>query len=81
MQINRDPVSSVTTIGRRDSEEDVYAFILEDIDDAILRLAGKTAKTGHINLWAAKALKARFLIYKASKFNDNQAYIDAAAVA
>ena len=42
-------------------------------------LLQKHTKTGHINLWAAKALKARFLIYKASKFNDNQAYIDAAA--
>jgi hypothetical protein len=81
VQINREPVNNVSTIAQRDSEEDVYAFILEDIDDAITRLAGKTAKTGHINLWAAKALKARFLIHKASKFNDNQAYIDAAAVA
>ncbi len=81
VQINRDPVNSVTTIGHRNSEEEVYDFILEDIEDAVSRLAGKTAKTGHINLWAAKAFKARFLIYKASKFNDNQAYIDAAATA
>jgi starch-binding outer membrane protein, SusD/RagB family len=81
VQINREPVNSVSTIGRRDSEEDVYAFILEDIDDAIARLAAKTVKTGHINLWAAKALRARFLLYKASKFNDSQAYSDAAAAA
>lgn len=81
VQINRDPVNSVSTIGRRDSEEDVYAFILEDIDDAISRLAEKTIKTGHINLWAARAFRARFLLYKASKFNDNQAYIDAAGAA
>jgi hypothetical protein len=81
VQINRDPINKATTVAKRDSEEDVYAFMLEDIDDAITRLAGQTTKTGHINLWAAKALKARFLLYKASKFNDNQAYIDAAAVA
>jgi len=81
VQINREPVNSVTTIGRRDSEEEVYAFILENIDDAILKLAGRTAKTGHINLYAAKALKARFLLYKASKFNDAQAYAQAATVA
>ena len=55
--------------------------MLEDINDAIDKLALKTGKTGHINLWAAKALKARLLIYKGSKFNDNQAYIDAAATA
>jgi starch-binding outer membrane protein, SusD/RagB family len=81
VQINRDAVSSVTTVGHRDSEEDVYAFMLEDVNDAIDKLALKIAKTGHINVWAAKALKARLLIYKGSKFNDNQAYIDAAAVA
>ena len=81
VQINREPVSSVSTTGRRDSEEDVYAFMLEDVNDAIEKLASKTAKTGRINLWAAKALKARLLLYKGSKFNDNQAYLDAAAVA
>lgn len=81
VQINREPVNSVSTIAKRDSEEDVYAFMLEDIDDAITKLAGKTTKTGHINIWAAKALKARFLIHKASKFSNNQAYVDAAAVA
>jgi starch-binding outer membrane protein, SusD/RagB family len=81
VQINREPVNNVSTTARRDSEADVYAFMLEDIDDAISRLGSKTAKTGHINLWAAKALKARILLYKASKFSDNQAYLDAAAVA
>lgn len=81
VQINRDPVSSISTVAHRDSEEDVYAFMLDDVNDAIGKLALKTAKTGHINLWAAKALKARLLLYKASKFNDNQAYIDAAATA
>jgi hypothetical protein len=81
VQINREPVSSVSTVAKRDSEEDVYAFMLEDLDDAVTKLALKTAKTGHINLWTAKALRARILLYKASKFNNNQAYIDAATAA
>jgi len=81
VQINHEPVNDVSTIGHRDSEEDVYAFMLEDVNDAISKLGSKTAKTGHINLWAAKALKARLLLYKGSKFGDNQAYLDAAAVA
>lgn len=81
VQINREPVSSVSTVAHRDSEEDVYAFMLEDLNDAITKLAARTTKTGHINLWAAKALRARVLLYKASKFNDNQAYLDAAAAA
>jgi hypothetical protein len=81
VQINREPVNSVSTIAKRNNEADVYAFMLEDVNDAIAKLASKTAKTGRINLWAAKALKARILLYKGSKFNDNQAYLDAAAVA
>lgn len=81
VQINREPIKNVLTNAKRDSEEDVYAFMLEDINDAITRLSDKTVKTGHINLWAAKAMKARFLLYKASKFNNNQDYIDAVAIA
>lgn len=81
VQINREAVSSVSTLANRDSEEDVYEFMLEDIEDAISKLSGETTKTGHINLWAAKAIKARLLLYKACKFNDNQAYLDAAATA
>ena len=81
VQINREPVNSVSTLAYRDSEEEVYAFMLEDLDDAITKLASRTAKNGHINLYASKALKARILLYKASKFNDNQAYLNAAAAA
>lgn len=81
VQINREAVNSVSTEAIRDSEENVYAFMLEDVNDAITRLSTKTSKTGHFNFWAAKALKARILLYKASKFNDSQAYLDAAATA
>jgi len=81
VQINEEAVNNVSTVARRDSEADIYAFMLSDIDDAITRLAGKTTKTGHINLWAAKAIKARILLYKASKFSDNTAYLSAAATA
>lgn len=81
VQINREPITNASTEAKRDSEEDVYAFMLEDVNDAIVKLAAKTGKTGRINLWTAKALKARLLLYKGSKFNDNQAYIDAAKTA
>jgi hypothetical protein len=81
VQINREPVENVSTIAHRDSEEDVYAFMLSDVDEAIEYLATKTSKTGRINLWAAKALKARLLLYEASKFNNTQAYAEAATTA
>jgi hypothetical protein len=81
VQINTEPVTSISNLAYRDSEEEVYAFMLNDVEEAIVHLANQTGKTGHINLWAAKALRARLLIYKGSKFNDNQAYADAAAEA
>ena len=81
VQINKEPTTAASSTAVRNSVEEVYAFMLEDINEAITLLANKTDKTGRINLWAAKALKARFLLYKASKFDDNQAYIDAAAMA
>jgi hypothetical protein len=81
VQINTEPVSGISTLAYRDSEEEVYEFMLNDVEEAVAHLEAKTAKTGRINYWAAKALHARLLIYKASKFNDNQAYADAAAVA
>ena len=81
VQINREPVSTTSTEGRRDSEQEVYAFMLEDVDNAINYLKNKTAKDGHVNLYAAMAFKARLLLYKGSKFNDNQAYAEAAKVA
>ena len=33
--------------------------MLEDIDDAISRLAGKTTKTGHINLLGSKSFEGK----------------------
>lgn len=81
VQINREPVSSISSVAYRDSEEDVYAFMLNDVDEAIVHLQSRTAKTGRINLWAAKALRARLLLYKASKFNDAASYTAAAAQA
>ncbi|MCK7533224.1 MAG: RagB/SusD family nutrient uptake outer membrane protein [Marinilabiliales bacterium] len=81
VQINREPVSSISSVAYRDSEEDVYAFMLNDVDEAIVHLQSRTAKTGRVNLWAAKALRARLLIYKASKFNDAASYTAAAAQA
>jgi hypothetical protein len=81
VQINTEPVNSISTLAYRDSEEDVYEFMISDLTEAVEHLAGQTAKTGRINYWGAKAIRARVLLYKASKFNDAQAYSDAAAQA
>lgn len=81
VQINTEPVTDASTVGRRDSEEDVYNFMLNDLNEAIAHLAKQTAKTGRINLWAAKALKARLLLYQASQLGVTSSYALAAAEA
>jgi hypothetical protein len=86
--ILREPVTTATTDVVRDSEVDVYEFMLADVENAITDLSDKTAKTGRVNLWAAKAFKARLLLYLASGYEGGKysggkakAYADAAAVA
>jgi starch-binding outer membrane protein, SusD/RagB family len=81
VQINTEPVTTASNVGRRDSEADVYDFMLTDVDEAITLLAKQTAKTGRINLWAAKALRARLLLYQASQLGVTSAYALAATEA
>jgi|WetSurMetagenome_2_1015567.scaffolds.fasta_scaffold00463_11 starch-binding outer membrane protein, SusD/RagB family len=81
VQINTEPVTTASTIGHRNSVEDVYNFMLNDVDEAIVQLAKQTTKTGRINLWAAKALRARLLLYQASQLGVTASYALAAAEA
>ncbi|HNX65667.1 MAG TPA: RagB/SusD family nutrient uptake outer membrane protein [Bacteroidales bacterium] len=81
VQINTEPITTASTIGHRNSEEDVYNFMLNDVDEAIVHLAKQTAKTGRINIWAAKALRARLLLYQASQLGVSASYALAAAEA
>ena len=55
--------------------------MLNDVDEAIVLLAKQTEKTGRINLWAAKALRARLLIYQASQLGVTASYALAATEA
>ncbi|MDR0412799.1 MAG: RagB/SusD family nutrient uptake outer membrane protein [Dysgonamonadaceae bacterium] len=84
----REPVTTATTDVVRNPAADVYEFMLADVENAITDLSDKTAKTGRVNLWAAKAFKARLLLYLASEYEGGnyaggkaKAYADAAAVA
>lgn len=66
---NSEPVSSINTAPERLSEEEVYSNILADLDLSIQAFqdAGYTTKAdGRASYWAAKALKARVLLYAAS---------------
>ncbi len=66
---NSEPVSTISTDPVRLSEEEIYSNVLSDLDLSIQAFedAGYTTKEeGRANLWAARALKARVLLYAAS---------------
>ncbi len=66
---NSEPPTEIVTDPTRESEEFIYSKILEDLDNSIeaFEAANYMKKTdGRANYWAAKALKARTLLYAAS---------------
>lgn len=66
---NTEPPTTIVTDPKRESEEFIYSKILEDLDNSIksFEAAGYMVKTdGRANYWAARALKARALVYAAS---------------
>ncbi len=66
---NSEPVETINTAPTRVPEEEVYSNILADLDNSIAAFedAGYTVKTdGRASYWAARALKARVLLYAAS---------------
>jgi starch-binding outer membrane protein, SusD/RagB family len=66
---NSEPITSVINNPTRTSEEQMYTNILSDLDKSIAAFdaAGYKVKTeGRTNYWAARALKARVLLYSAS---------------
>jgi hypothetical protein len=66
---NSEPPTAITTDPTRESEEFIYSMILSDLDNSIKSFdaANYRIKTeGRANYWAARALKARTLLYAAS---------------
>ncbi|MCK9414801.1 MAG: RagB/SusD family nutrient uptake outer membrane protein, partial [Prolixibacteraceae bacterium] len=46
------------------NDKDVYSNVLADLDDAIANLPNTQDTPGRVNIWAAKALKAKILMQK-----------------
>ena len=46
------------------NDKDIYQNVLTDIDDAISKLPETQDMVGRVNIWAAKALKAKILMQK-----------------
>ncbi|WP_321518919.1 RagB/SusD family nutrient uptake outer membrane protein [uncultured Bacteroides sp.] len=71
---NSQPITEIVTNPTRVSEEVIYSNILSDLDNSIaaFETANYKVKTdGRANYWAAKALKARTLLYAASWLGKN----------
>ena len=58
-----DRVFDVNYIGERASLEDTYEFIINDFTKAVDSGLNKDRSTGHMNYWAALALRARANLY------------------
>lgn len=81
---NDAPVSTFSTEPVRLSEADVYTKILADLEKSIEYFEAANYKTkadGRANYWAARAFKARVLLYEASWLNKTASYALAKAEA
>ena len=70
-------IDGLTSSPTRMKEVDLYNRILEDINTSISLFESvdyKTKNDGRANYWAARALKARILLYKASWLKDDASY-------
>lgn len=77
---NGEAMNSIITDPERLSEDQIYTNILADLDLSIaaFEAAGYKSKAdGRANYWAARALKARVLLYSASWLNKTENYANA----
>ena len=58
-----DKVFDIDYVGKRASLADTYAFIIGDFTKAVETGLNKDRNTGHLNYWAALALRARANLY------------------
>lgn len=69
------PSESIIMAPEKTSVADIYTHIFEDLDFCIdSRLSSAQSDGGRVTVWAAKALKARLLLTRASMLNDNELY-------
>jgi hypothetical protein len=77
--LNLEPTSSVDLEPTRNSVDDIYAQMFEDVDFAINNLSPSEAPNSRVTHWAAKAFKARLCLYYASAYYGNTSYYATAA--
>ena len=76
------PSESIVMAPRKTSVAEIYTHIFEDLDFCMdSRLSVAQADGGRVTMWAAKALKARLLLTRASELNDKALYEQAYTLA
>ncbi|MBN1415963.1 MAG: RagB/SusD family nutrient uptake outer membrane protein [Bacteroidales bacterium] len=84
VQLRTEPIVGVVKTATRSSEEEFYKLILEDLDYAVEHLGADPAvntsndEYGRVNVWAARALRARMRLTWASYTGDMALYAGAA---
>ena len=76
-----EPTVGAVTSATRSSVEDFYKTIFADLDVAIANLPARKSTDGRITQDAAKALKARLCLTRASETNNTALYAEAATLA
>lgn len=74
VQINKEPVENPITIATRNSIEEVYEFMMEDVQFAIDNLSPSVPPNSRVTYWAAKAFMARLALYYASEYGKTEYY-------
>ena len=76
------PSESIVMAPKKTSVAEIYTHIFEDLDFCMdSRLSVAQADGGRVTMWAAKALKARLSLTRASELNDKVLYEQAYALA
>lgn len=76
------PSESIVMAPKKTSVAEIYTHIFEDLDFCMdSRLSVAQSDGGRVTMWAAKALKARLLLTRASELNDKVLYEQAYTLA
>ncbi|MBN1187915.1 MAG: RagB/SusD family nutrient uptake outer membrane protein [Bacteroidales bacterium] len=76
MQLNKEVVREAGTVSRRDSEQDIYEFMFEDVQYCIDNLLPNTEPNSRVTWLAAKAFKVRLALTYACDYYKNKVKVD-----
>ncbi len=79
VQLNTEPVTIPSLTPTRNSEDEIFEKMFEDVQFAIDNLEPSVAPSSRVTHWAARAFKARLALYYASEYFGHTEYYAVAA--